>query len=306
MKNLLISLSALAAAVVPGHASTISVANFSFENPALPTGTYTGSSPSNQQPVPFRFFSGNGTHGGICPCVGVSNPGVPGNYGNSIPDGNQVAFMEASNSTISGYGAGSLQQNVGTLAPDTIYTLSVFLGERINAPLPASYGIQLIDGTNQTTVFAASVTANTPLSPGVFTEYTISFDSANFASNVGASHQLAINLTASDPSLVAPDVVLFDDVYPERSRRRSCGHPRTGFLGSRRIRAPDRGSLWKSKGQIGVIALRSGGSMHEMKADLRSGGCARIPRLRIRQSPGDHQSRFIRFFSARKAGLFCI
>jgi hypothetical protein len=110
----------------PAHAALIGVVNASFESPPLLNGHFTAQ-PDGTTAVPGWMIDG-----GI---AGVWNPTVS-DFSVPIPDGEQIALSNG----------GAIQQVLGsTLTADTIYTLQVEIGRRINYGFPG-YEIGLYAG----------------------------------------------------------------------------------------------------------------------------------------------------------------
>ena len=150
-------------------ASPIFVSNFSFEN--LPVGAIIH--PCAGTGCQFTLASENAIPGwtaSVPSQEGQFNPGVSSGtttYYNSVPDGNWVGFANS----------GNLTQTVTTVALNTIYTLSVSLGLRKDAPILGSAEF-LINGTPYV------ATGVTPTS-GNWSTFTAVYNSAAHPGDVG-------------------------------------------------------------------------------------------------------------------------
>lgn len=214
MKSLSIIAGLLTVAVIPAGATSLLVLNPSFESPACSTlGACAGGTFSNDV---VTDWTGTGGSFGF----GVYEPG---GTVNSVPNGVQVAYlntpstllqdveMNGSNST-DGPGA----TNGGTIAANTTYTLNVFVGERNDLALPATYGIELIDGQNSAIVFASNSSC-TPTA-GNFVSCTASFDSAVEPTSVGDDLGVELFTTGTSGQAEFDEVSLAyvsDSVVPE-------------------------------------------------------------------------------------------
>src|SRR6266705_6667482 len=106
------------------QASSVTVNNFSFENPVLGSGNY------NASVADWTIFSGN---------AGEQDFGT-GQFTQADPlaapaDGNQAVYIYAGGG--GGGAGGSIYQDVGTLLPNTLYTLTVAVGNRSDQNQPA-------------------------------------------------------------------------------------------------------------------------------------------------------------------------
>jgi hypothetical protein len=171
-------------AQIPSFGTSVTVSNFSFENPAL---TYPVSNPGF---VPSWIIVNDLTG------QGVGEADISGNYNiyfagdgtNYLPasgDGYQIAFIT---------NGASIYQDVGALLPSKTYTMLVAVGAdpADNPSLQGSGQIQLINGTDNTgTVLAATKVSNVGAS-GVFRNYLVSFTTP---SSVSGHLTVALNTT---------------------------------------------------------------------------------------------------------------
>ncbi|MFK7790377.1 MAG: PEP-CTERM sorting domain-containing protein [Phycisphaeraceae bacterium] len=115
------TVSTLILAAGSATAAPITVNNHSFENDAVADGS--------------AAFAATGWVRSGTSASGTFDPGA-GTYNDPIPDGDQVAFT---NATV------NITQTVGILSHSTVYTLTVAVGDRVNTNFPG-YGIELLAG----------------------------------------------------------------------------------------------------------------------------------------------------------------
>ncbi|WP_300462674.1 PEP-CTERM sorting domain-containing protein [Desulfobacula sp.] len=162
-------------------ASTISVANHSFESPDISNlDSYVGVLPNIWVTYLDDWSSAVGTR------VGTYQPGVTGKY-DSIPDGDQVAFTWAPSIT---------QILTDTVAADTSYTLSAYVGWRRDTITP-NFSIELLG--NGTNVLASTTAASSSATmvEGKFTEVSFTWSSTSGTLNQTLGIRLD-NLNTSD------------------------------------------------------------------------------------------------------------
>ena len=108
----------------------------------------------------------------------------PAQFG-TPPEGLQVGFVNA--------GANDLQQVVGTLSANTTYVLSVFVGERTTG---TSFGgiVDLFAGST----LLGSASGAAP-GAGGWADWTLTVDSASFASSVGQPLEIFLASSVSQP-----------------------------------------------------------------------------------------------------------
>jgi hypothetical protein len=159
MKAVALSAILIGFAFISGSASadSIAVQNASFETIApvgLPYSCGTGCA-YNVGPIPGWSYTG-----------GVSGSFQPGSTLTGEPDGG---------STIAYTNGGTISQDLGVdLAPDTTYLLSVWVGDRTDAP--STYTISLDAGTDAVCTTSGSSTA---LNPGGFADVTCTYTTGN-------------------------------------------------------------------------------------------------------------------------------
>ena len=135
-------------------ADGISIQNASFEatNPLVDTCAGCGS--WNYGPIPGWTLTGSG--GSFEPTSTTLD--LP------LPNGSIVAFSNG----------GSISQNLGvTLLPDSIYTLSVFVGDRLDA-YHANYSLALMAGSTTLCTFSGS---DATIGAGLFANETCTYKS---------------------------------------------------------------------------------------------------------------------------------
>jgi hypothetical protein len=161
------------------RADSITVNNFSFEDPAVPSGSFTVGVITDW------------TTTGIS---GVFNPITPGQF-DYVPDGLQVGYSNG----------GSISQVLAaTLQPNTVYTLTVYVGRRTDFPDPFSYGIELWAGD----VLLNSDTDSVTPDPGSFNAVTVQYTSSD--SDPGLGQPLKIVLSGTGSIQTAFDNVQLD------------------------------------------------------------------------------------------------
>jgi hypothetical protein len=146
-----------------GYAASIPVPNFSFENPDIADGGTTGSFDS----IPGWSKSSGTTFVGVrdplnvqySSATGINAP-LPGSG-----DGAQSAVMSA------GEGGATLSTNVGTLAANTRYFLTVAVGNPLDHdPGPVRLGLT-IDGSTAPTASTTILPGSIP--DGTFTDFSV-------------------------------------------------------------------------------------------------------------------------------------
>ena len=169
-------LSILAGSRAAAYAADIPIVNPSFEAPPLANGSYTTAPPTGW------VVANGGTN------LAVWNPGItpyPNIYYNvAPPEGKQVIALGG------GFSPGEIQQDLGvTLQPNTTYTLSYYVGARLDTPI-SSYDVR---------VFASGVSVladhlGSP-DPGGWV-----YRSASFHTGPTASGQLVLDVLVAGPS----------------------------------------------------------------------------------------------------------
>ncbi len=201
MRHYTLAVIALSLLAAPATADMIPVLNPGFEIPVLPSpGSFTS------DVVPDWVTSGN--TGVLWPTAAMFPAGAP--------EGRNVAGAGDAGE------AGSISQVLAaTLESNTVYTLQVDVGQRLDFPF-ASYTVALI--ANGVTL--ASDSSLSP-SPGTFLTDTIQYNSGSNPAQLGQSLEIVLSATAGGQAL-------FDDVrinafslVPDPSSLALCG---VGFL----------------------------------------------------------------------------
>jgi hypothetical protein len=154
----------LACVSARSSAATLSIANSSFESPLLADGDFT-----NGVVVDGFTLSGAGVQNSI----NSQFPGTSGDSPGNLPataEGRQFAFLN-------GGAANVIYQDVGDLAANTVYTLTIALGSRLDQANGSVYlGFQ--NGTNNIdgTLLSLSSPLQSPTAfSGTFRDITFSF-----------------------------------------------------------------------------------------------------------------------------------
>jgi hypothetical protein len=161
------------------HAAPIPITNPSFEEPALPKGSFT-----------IENITGWSV-------INTGNPGVfnPSSTSfDSVPDGNQTLYSNS---------ATVFQQLPATLAPNTTYTLRLQVGRRLDYTNFPGFTVELRAGN---TVLASANQTMVPLpDPGKFVPLTLSFTTP---SSVPQGQKLEIRLKSAGPQTNFDNVTL--------------------------------------------------------------------------------------------------
>jgi hypothetical protein len=189
------------------------VPNFSFEDPAQSPGRNNSGGNGNTTAITGWTISGNG--------AGVFFPNGNGGLGNPLPapaDGSQYAFLETPNNNSPT--SITTTAPVGTVAANTIYTLTTAIGHRnTSIRLPDNYLIELlVDGIPVAS--NSLLNAHTNIQASSFMDLSASFTSPSSGSLVGGA--MWIRLThATDDGLFRQgafdNVRLTASVIPEPS-----------------------------------------------------------------------------------------
>jgi hypothetical protein len=178
--------------VTAATAAPIAVSNFSFENPGLANGAYQGDSNDSFATYPTipGWNSDNNTQNGVQNFIGTGAFGA----GSTLPApaaGTQAVYINGTD----------VYQDVGALAPNTLYTLTVAAGNQPGYGVGSQGSISLINGTDATGTPVA-------LSP-VFTQPVSSFGTftTSFISGTSVSGDLTIALAK-----ISGNQMIYDNV----------------------------------------------------------------------------------------------
>jgi hapalindole biogenesis HpiC1 cyclase-like protein/PEP-CTERM motif-containing protein len=165
-------------------ADGVPVENASFETTnALTSSCGTGCA-YNTGPIPDWTTAGPGLAGSWQPSSTYLN--VP------LPNGNIVAYSNG----------GTISQILGvTVQPDSTYTLSVYVGDRLDGYV-ANYSIALDDGS--TTLCSTPTASNGAITPGTFADVTLTCSTGTTVT----PGDLAIVLTSGGPQIDFDNVAL--------------------------------------------------------------------------------------------------
>jgi len=165
--KLFVSLASVSALLTasPGAADPIDIVNPSFESPELSPGAFT-----------IGDFDGWST----VDIAGVFYP-VSFEFNLPLPDGNQVGYAN--------FGTGQLSQTLSaTLQSNTTYTLTVYVGSRLDCCNPNPYSVSLYAGDQ----LLDSESSQQP-DPGDFALSTITFTSDDGDPREGLPLQIVLN-----------------------------------------------------------------------------------------------------------------
>jgi len=165
-------------AVSIAQASPVTINNFSFEQDVTGLGSDSGVHPPTGW-TGFNIASGSD--------VGSEYPGA-GSYTTPFAapaDGNQYSYINI----FAGNPTGGIYQDVGLLAANTTYTLTVAIGQREFANAPGI--ISLINGTDDTGTVLASTTG-IAATPHTFQDFTTTFTTGSVVSG-----DLSVELSVS-------------------------------------------------------------------------------------------------------------
>ena len=181
-------------------ASSVTVNNFSFEIPVLGAGNY------NASVTDWTIFSGN---------AGEQDFGT-GQFTQADPlaapaAGNQAVYIYAGGG--GGGAGGSIYQDVGALLPNTLYTLTVAVGNRSDQNQPAGNSgiISLYNGIDPTgTLLVSSASVTAP--EGAWTNAVVTYQTG-----ATVSGDLVISLGVMAGNVQFDNVRLDTTVVPEPS-----------------------------------------------------------------------------------------
>jgi hypothetical protein len=181
-------------------ATSIPVANYSFEDPSLPASGYTTGCPSG-----WDCSGSPGYYGGVYnPTNAQFTPGADAIAG-IVPDGNNAAYVFGLvPQQLSQYGG------LGTISANTTYTLSAWAGARADQGPDAwtqgfTASIQLLANLD----VVASLAVSDP-GLGQWANVTLSWDSSSIPGDVGKN--LAIRLLWTSSGAPTGTQVAWDDV----------------------------------------------------------------------------------------------
>jgi hypothetical protein len=168
------------------HANPVAINNHSFEDPTISDGAFVTSGPGTGTLNSWSFAVDNG---GSFEDFGIENPGggaYTGATGAGTPagaDGINVAFLNQDNEGL----VTTVFQNVGALQANTVYTLTVAIGQRldrVNGPVEIAL---LNAATGATDVFATGTILNSTTgvsgTNGAFEDFTATFATGALVSN---------------------------------------------------------------------------------------------------------------------------
>ena len=195
-KTLIATTTAFTLVAGSASAAPIFIANHSFEDAALGDGgagggvsDWVGGSGGRFNPTDGHFTGTSGAPGTI--------PGTG--------DGVQIAYMN---------GSSPMYQSVGTIEANSVYELTVAIGQRLD--LGWSNLTVELRGTDQNgTVLASGVYDATDAPDGTFSDVSISFDSTDFAGEVG--NDLVITFRSAGVQALYDNVRLTESLVPEPS-----------------------------------------------------------------------------------------
>lgn len=163
-KNICMALAVMALALtsITAQAAPVTVQNYSFEEPVLGDGNY---GKVNWLGVPG--WTDASWDGGIQDWTNSQYPGTSGNGNLAWPGhGLQSGYL--------GNGGAILYQNVGPILPDTIYTLTVAVGRRLDFGNNEEYwSIALVSGAYNGTVLGYIDQTSGYPAPGTFVDKTV-------------------------------------------------------------------------------------------------------------------------------------
>ena len=160
---LLLSVLTLSFVAAPAWADTIAITNPSFEtvDPLHPLNQSCAAGCTFNTSIPGWTISGNA---GQFP-GGQFQPGSSF-FAQPVPDGSIVAYSNG----------GTISQTLGaSLTPNTIYTLSVDVGRRLDAGVN-NYSLELLAGTM---VLDSLTLSNSLITPGTWVDESFSFTSGD-------------------------------------------------------------------------------------------------------------------------------
>ena len=183
------------------HATAITVNNFSFESPALSAGSWSyGTNPIPGWSLAYaNNLNGNTIYDGT---DGTQAYTTAQYY--SIPNGTQAVYINYNG------GDNGIYQDVGALAPDTTYNLTVYAGERLDGLDGAYAGVSLLNGTDyHGAPLAFNYLLPSEMTPGYFTPLSLSYTTG---SSVSGDLTIYLDQYLQAPYLNGSSQVSFDNV----------------------------------------------------------------------------------------------
>jgi len=177
------------------RAQVITVNNASFEDPVVGAGNYTDNS------VPDWKIVGTDNY-----TAGVQDFGS-GDFDSFDPlpapaSGNQALYVAH---------GGIVYQDVGALAADTTYTLTLAVGQRLGSDNSGGGIFELINGTTNAGTVLATSTLDTP------DQGTFNLQSLTYTTGDSVSGDLTIGLLETSGQVVFDNVQLTGQAVPEPS-----------------------------------------------------------------------------------------
>ncbi len=223
--NLIKTLLASVAITASAHATAIVIPNFSFETPDGGVDLVTATASFQSNPNASWLRSGNW---GVQDWVNAQFAGSTGDA-SVLPgtaDGYQAAFMSS---------GATIFQDLGVLLPNTEYTFTVAVGNRLDRADSNLVTLSLINGNNLSGNVLVTGASTTSPADGTFEDFSVSFTSA---ADVTGNLVIAINSHTASSQLVIDNVRLDASAIPEPSAFAAlAGIVGLGFAASRRRRS---------------------------------------------------------------------
>lgn len=259
MRHLICALAMLCGSLSAG-AEDLSISNASFEDVAVPAGTFPIFTPFG-----WSLYDPNGLLDGSSDAVGVLNPTGTTFFPAGAPDGANVALVFLSGDV--GLGAVGIEQGIDySLRANTTYTLSVMVGNIAsgsgNPPITdffnlagfPGYAVQLLAG--DTVVAEDRNTLAGSIAEGTFAESVVSLTVGETHENLNATLSIRL-LNLNQPGTVAAPGIEVDFDAVRLTAVPAVPEPRTyaliavGFIvlliGARRRRGPLRARMTGSR-----------------------------------------------------------
>jgi hypothetical protein len=227
-------LASAATALLASEASAITVNNYSFESPTLSgPGAYT----IDTCPTSWNCSANGGQAFGGGIYVPTSTQFMSGSDGLTggkiVPDGGQVAWTAGTTPQV-------LEQDVGTIAANTNYTLNVWAGARADETDAWSVGFQPTIELTANGVVVASLVTTDPGS-GKWADFSLNWSA--IAADVGETLGIVLVVPSRSPGDTETVQVAWDDVT----------------LNAVLSAVPLPGALWLFGGGVSMIALAGRG-----------------------------------------------